>query len=71
MHLMFKPQVNAANTIWVPLRKINWSWSGQTALLNGSYTLSNGNRSVDESDMDTTSHPVWDVNISPFNFVLE
>ncbi len=66
MHLMFKPQVNAANTIWVPLRQINWSWNGHAVLSNGNYSLADGSAPPPGADADSTSHPLWERNIKDY-----
>ena len=65
MHLMFKPPVVIRPTIWVPLRKIGWSWFGHAAYSNNSYVLVDGAPDKDQMDADSTAHPRWESNIGP------
>jgi hypothetical protein len=61
MWLMFKPTGGQ----WVPLRTVNWNWSG-TASLSGTNWVLNGNGwSANPTDADAgTTFPQWNSNVT-------
>ncbi|MGI9069599.1 MAG: hypothetical protein ACR2HX_24735 [Pyrinomonadaceae bacterium] len=59
MWLMFKP--SGASSIWVPLRRVPWSWSGTTVRSGATWSLSSSSHSV-TSDADSTAFPIWTYN---------
>lgn len=59
-YLMFKPSI--ANSIWVPLRVLSWSWSGTATLSGGTWNLSNANHSQNPVGADAIIHPKWNQN---------
>ncbi|HEX5733474.1 MAG TPA: hypothetical protein VF131_11630 [Blastocatellia bacterium] len=63
MWVMFKP--STANSIWVPLKKVSWSWSGD-ALRSG--TLNSGNHSGNQTGVNSTDHPQWTANVTSLTF---
>jgi len=58
MYVIFKPSFE--NSIWVPLRKISWSWAGDGNL---SGTLNSGSHSPSQGSIDSTDHPQWTANV--------
>lgn len=61
MWLMFKPTGGQ----WVPLRAVNWSWSGSATNNTGTWTLESGStHSVNPSSFDTTTYPQWNNNVT-------
>jgi hypothetical protein len=54
--LMFQPSVT--NSIWVPLKQVNWGWSGDAVLTNGTWTLPS-HSNPDPTVTDATMHPSW------------
>jgi len=68
MWLLFKP--DGSNSIFVPLRAVNWSWSGAATNNAGIWTLESGaTNSVNPPDFDTTTFPQWNGNVT--NFVYQ
>lgn len=72
--LMFKPKGIAGVSIYVPLRKVDWSWSG-TGTRNGSrcsasttWTLAPPSNTKNPSSEYTTDFPQWIANIKQFDF---
>lgn len=65
MHLMFQPFAGI-HPQWVPLRKINWSWSGDAILTSNVWALAVGNPSpqCDPADANETQYPIWTSNIT-------
>jgi alpha-tubulin suppressor-like RCC1 family protein len=59
MWMMFQP----SNGIPVPLRIVNWFWSGTATNGSGGWTLLTGTNSVNPSDSDTETFPTWNSNI--------
>ena len=60
--LIFKP--SNANSIWVPLKQLSWSWAGvasRTVLFSSSH-------SSNQTGADTTTHPTWSGNIVNLTF---
>lgn len=62
MYLMFRPSVGSTDTIWVPLRVVNWSWSGDTSRTGTTWSLTSSSNSTNPADADTTTHPTWTAN---------
>lgn len=69
MWLMFQP--TGAGSIWVPLRKVTWSWSGATTRSGITWTLNSSNHSLFPSDVDSTTHPQWTRNTISNTYVPE
>jgi len=69
MFLMFKPDV--ANGIWVPLRKVSWSWSADGTYDQNAITLVNSNHSSNPSDADCLEEPEWTRNAASNSWVNE
>jgi hypothetical protein len=72
MYLMFKP--SNANSIWVPLRKVNWFWNaGATRNVSiNQWSLNSGSmRNVDPPSVDTIVHPTWNGNGNQLPFTPE
>lgn len=63
IYLFFKPSL--ANSIWVPLRKISWSWSGDASV---SGTLNSSSHSSSQTGIDATLHPQWSANVRSLRF---
>lgn len=61
MWLMFKP--SGTGSIWVPLRKVSWNWSGAASRSGTTWTLNSSSNSVNPADPDSTSHPMWTRNV--------
>jgi uncharacterized Zn-binding protein involved in type VI secretion len=56
MWMMFQP----TNGIPVPLRAVNWSWSGSATNNAGTWLLESGaTNSVNPTDFDTETYPLW------------
>ena len=71
MFVMFKP--NSPDSIWIPLRSINWSWTG-TALKNQQnvWQLDDANTSnATGKSIETDEFPTWDGNIKEFSYQLK
>ena len=69
--LMFRPP-GAAQSVWVPLRKLHWTWSGIATFDSGHGTLTNSsNPNIPPSDMDAAEYPVWESNLLQSTFVNE
>ncbi len=59
LYLMFKP---SGNSIWVPLSKINWGWSGIAQSSDGGVTWTKASGAQDvtnPSGANTTNFPEW------------
>jgi hypothetical protein len=58
---MFKP--SSADSSWVPLKKLVWSWHGKATLVTGSnplqWTPNNINPPGNPVGSDTTDYPTW------------
>jgi hypothetical protein len=73
MYLVYKPTVSGSS-IYVPLRKLNWSWAGSGTTSNcigsGSWSLSNAspNTPTAISSSTTEEFPEWSGNSSSLNF---
>lgn len=58
MWLMFQP----IDGQWVPLRKVNWSWSATAALSGTNWVLTNATNTANPLDIDSTDYPQWSDN---------
>jgi hypothetical protein len=60
-YLMFKP--TGADSVWVPLKKLNWAWHGTATLVPASsppqWTLNNIMPPGNPVGVDTTEYPIW------------
>ncbi len=62
MFLMFKPTVS--DSIWVPLRSVNWSWTGEASKdSQGQWSLDASSKNTGNSS-ETSTHPTWSGNIT-------
>jgi hypothetical protein len=61
--VIYKPASEGA--IWVPLKKLSWSWSGD-ALTGG--ILNSGSHSPNQTGADTTVFPQWTKNVRSLTF---
>jgi hypothetical protein len=64
MWMMFKP----TNGIPVPLRAVNWFWSGSATndvsqIGGNDWQLESGTNSVNPNDFDTQTYPIWNSDI--------
>jgi hypothetical protein len=55
MWMMFQPP----NGQWVPLRAVNWSWSGVATNGPTGWGVESGTNSVDPPDSETEDYPIW------------
>lgn len=58
--LMFKP--SGTNSIYVPLRRVNWSWAGaaeRPGTLNWTLVPGSASNTQNPPDADSTTHPTW------------
>jgi len=60
MYLMFKP--NIADSIWVPLKKIDWGWNVVVVPTTFSWNIQSQSP-TGPSTTSTAEHPIWDKNI--------
>ena len=61
MWMMYQP----SNGIPVPLRAVNWSWTGSaTNYLGLSWMLKQGTNTVNPADFPTTTFPQWNSNVT-------
>jgi hypothetical protein len=56
MWLMFKP--NTPDAAWVPIKKVDWSWTAQAILSSGQWTYTESH-SMNPAFFDTVSFPEW------------
>ena len=68
MYFMYKPTGTA---IWVPLRKVDWSWSGDATRNGQNWNLDSSNHSANPASADCTSHPTWNGKIGDLVYVKE
>lgn len=68
MWLLFKPQT--ANAIYIPLKSVDWNWSGSgtRSTICGSWTLANPSNTINPIGENTTEHPQWTANITQFDW---
>ncbi len=59
MYVMYKPTGTA---IWVPLRKVDWNWSGECHRILFDWWLDSSYHSTNPGSSDSTTHPVWTGN---------
>jgi hypothetical protein len=59
MYIMFKPA--GADSIWVPLKRVDWSWQGcATKDSEDNWTLDDSSDVSDVGSLvDETNHPLW------------
>lgn len=65
MWLMFKP--SGTNSIYVPLRKVNWSWSGSAerpGTLNWTLVPGSAGNTPNPPSVDSTEHPQWSSRVT-------
>jgi hypothetical protein len=73
MWFMFRPSGGQ----WVPLKAVNWSWSGSATNNAGTFatdnsgpwTLESGTNSVNPPDFEAHSYPVWNSNITNETYI--
>jgi hypothetical protein len=46
-------------SIWVPLRRVDWTWSGSASDNDGTWELNEETHSVNPEDENTYEFPVW------------
>lgn len=68
MWLMFKP--SGDGSIWVPLRKTNWSWYGSAVRdhKTGTWNLKKSKNNVNPPSSVTTEFPEWTGNVRELSF---
>jgi hypothetical protein len=68
MTLMFRPTGGQ----WVPLRLVNWSWSGIGTLSGTNWVLTSSNNAANPSDTNSITHPQWSDNITSYtNYIAQ
>ncbi len=60
MWIMFRP--SGQDSIWVPLKKVSWSWSASVTQSGGNWSLGSNAHSQNPAFQDTTAFPVWTKN---------
>lgn len=68
MWTMFKP--SGTDSIWVPLRSLDWSWSGSATRTDTTWTLAESGKSAGASS-DTSVFPEWTANVTGLTWVAE
>jgi hypothetical protein len=68
MWLMFKPSGVSGTSIWVPLRKVDWSWTATATRSGSTWTKGTSSNSPSPFDADAATHPTWTNNITNFTF---
>ena len=63
IYVIFKP--SSANSVWVPIRKLSWSWAGDGLF---SRTLNSSSHSASQGSSDATDHPQWSGNVISLEF---
>ncbi|MBX3245341.1 MAG: hypothetical protein KF685_12895 [Acidobacteria bacterium] len=68
--ILFKPSVANVTTIYVPLKKVSWSWSGTATRGTecNSWTLTNASRTQNPTGVNTIDYPEWVANIEDFTW---
>lgn len=61
MYSMFMPPTGG---IFVPIRAMNWNWSGHAVFQNNVWSLQNPAANADVNDFDVYAHPQWSTNTS-------
>ena len=59
MYLMYKPTGTA---IWVPLRKVDWDWSGHATRSGDTWTLQSSSHATNPASANCTIPPTWSGN---------
>jgi hypothetical protein len=49
---------------WVPLRIVNWSWSGTAMVSGANWVLTSESNTLNPQDADTETYPYWTNNSS-------
>jgi hypothetical protein len=62
MWLMFQPSGTSGNPIWVPLRKVSWSWSASATKSGSTWSITSHNDPHNLSASETSDFPQWTVN---------
>lgn len=72
MYYMFRPTGVSGSTIWVPLKVVNWGWSGEAETTKGDppYRLVTSAKNADPA-AETTNFPQWTTNAEDGVFVPE
>jgi hypothetical protein len=70
MYLMFVPTGTTGTPIYVPLRKVSWSWSGEAFRLGSfnNWTLSSRSNTANPADADVTDFPQWTANVTSLQY---
>jgi hypothetical protein len=68
MHLMYKPTGTA---IWVPLRKVEWYWSGHAVRNGANWNLESSSHSTNPGSVDWTTPPTWSGNVTSLTYQKE
>jgi hypothetical protein len=53
----------------VPLRAVNWSWSGTATNGSSGWTLLSGTNSINPPDFDVQQYPFWNSNVKDDLFI--
>lgn len=61
MWLMFKP--SGGDSIWIPLRSVDWRWSGTAKQQDGMWTITKSDHSESPESVETTKFPIWNGNV--------
>lgn len=62
MWLLFQPSGTTGNKIWVPLRKVTWTWTAAASKSGSTWSITSHSDPGTLSDADATAHPVWTTN---------
>jgi hypothetical protein len=65
-YLLFQPDTPAS--IVVPLKKVEWNWSGIATNVSGGWVLLKGTNAITLNNASVTSHPEWITNAFPGTF---
>jgi hypothetical protein len=71
MSLLFQPTGLSVPTIWVPLKIINWGWTGNASFDSSSWVLNSSSNPSNPQAADTTTHPTWTQNALNIAYTLE
>lgn len=70
MYIMFQPK--GANSQIVPLAYVPWSWKGKAVLGANGWSLAEGSADAKaNAAVETSDHPIWEVNIVQLEIVDE
>ena len=70
-HLLYKP---TGTSIWVPLRKVNWTWSGNAVRDNPQWDQNDlvfGSNSTNPASVNSITHPTWSANVTSLTWQPE